>query len=456
MTDDEVFESLLFDARFRHALHTTSCDEQPISECTLPRFRERNLKYELETGRDLIKEEMLHLSQEFAKVMKLTGSVKRMDSLMIASHSKRMSRLEILYTVAANAVQAMHRLGMDEQIPKDMLHYLEENDRNQVIYHCKDEESQTRLQTAVNDLATLKELLDMDKFRELQEYQLLLRVLREQAKQAEDGKMIPKENSEITSGSLQNPSDPDATYREKAGKQHKGYVGNVIETVGENGDSLITDMDYQPNTYSDSAFCKDYLEGKDADSPEEVMITDGAYYSIENEEAAEAVNVNLVATALTGKETDEIMADFVLSEDGTEVISCPKGHAPVKQTHYPKTGICRAQFDHACCANCPNRDHCHAKEQRKTFAVHVSAKAAARANHLRRLKSEDYQKYTHLRNGVESIPSLLRRCFHVDEIPVFGWLHSKLYFVLDVGAVNFTKLLTSQKRRLREESAQMA
>ena len=456
MTDDEIFESLLFDTRFRYALHTTSYEEQPISECTLPRFRERNLSHEIETGEDLIKEEMLHLSEEFAKVMKLTGSVKRMDSLMIASHCKRMSRLEILYTVAANAVRAMHRLGMDEQIPVAMLHYLAENDRNRVIYHCKDDEAGSRLQTVIGDLSALKELLDLDGFRELQEYQLLLRALREQTKQDAEGKVIPKENSEITSDSLQNPSDPDATYREKAGKQHKGYVGNVTETVGGNGDSLVTDMDFRPNTYSDSQFCKDYIAQRTPDAPEETLVTDGAYFSIDNAKAAAEANVELVSTALTGKETDEIMADFVLSDDQTEVVSCPMGHAPVKTTYYPKTGVCRARFNHACCANCPNRDRCHAKEQRKTFAVHVSGKTVARAAHLRRLKSEAYQKLTHLRNGVESIPSLLRRCFNVDRIPVFGLKPAKLYFNLDIGALNFSKLLISLERQSREKSAQMA
>lgn len=30
---------------------------------------------------------------------------------------------------------------------------------------------------------------------------------------------------------LQNPSDPDATYREKEGKQNRGYTANIVETV---------------------------------------------------------------------------------------------------------------------------------------------------------------------------------------------------------------------------------
>lgn len=56
-----------------------------------------------------------------------------------------------------------------------------------------------------------------------------------------------------------NSSDPDATYRNKSGKNHKGYVGNIVETVGENGDGLITDVAYEQNTHSDSKFCKEYL-----------------------------------------------------------------------------------------------------------------------------------------------------------------------------------------------------
>ena len=45
---------------------------------------------------------------------------------------------------------------------------------------------------------------------------------------------------------LQNPSDPDATYREKAGRQNRGYVANVVESVGDNG-SIVTDYQYDKN-----------------------------------------------------------------------------------------------------------------------------------------------------------------------------------------------------------------
>ena len=52
---------------------------------------------------------------------------------------------------------------------------------------------------------------------------------------------------------LQNPSDPDATYREKEGKQNRGYTANIVETVEsmektEEPTVLITDGAYSGRT----------------------------------------------------------------------------------------------------------------------------------------------------------------------------------------------------------------
>ena len=83
--------------------------------------------------------------------------------------------------------------------------------------------------------------------------------------------------------------------------------------------------------------------------------------------------------------------------------------APKKTTRYPKTGMCRALFDKSCCDNCPHKDKCHPKEHKKNYAVHVSKNMAERAAYLRLLGTEAYTKYTHLRNVVEGIPSVLRK-----------------------------------------------
>ena len=143
-----------------------------------------------------------------------------------------------------------------------MQHYLNADDHNDVIYYCKGEDVSSRLDKVINEALLAKDLLDDDILRDSSEFQLLIRVLDEQTNTDEDGKVTAKDKSEIKSTSLQNPSDPDATYRSKAGKGNKGYIGNIIEKVGEDGNSLIDDIQYEQNTHSDSDFCKEYLENR--------------------------------------------------------------------------------------------------------------------------------------------------------------------------------------------------
>lgn len=209
---------------------------------------------------------------------------------MIASRCKRMSRLEIIYQTTANAVNLIHRLGHDELISSELHHYLDADGHNQMIYYCKTEDMSLRLEKVLQEAQAVKNIMSDEIWYSFSEYQLLLRVLKEQGSVDEEGNLHACDKKEVSSSSLQNPSDPDATYRSKAGKSHKGYVGNVVETVGEAGDSLITGMSFEENTHSDSAFCKEYLENRPDNAESEIMITDGAYGSQENQMLAESKN----------------------------------------------------------------------------------------------------------------------------------------------------------------------
>ena len=453
LNDDELLESICCDIRYQFALHTTHLKEQPVSDRTFSRFRERVYNYELETGVNLLKDEMMHLAEVYQEYMQLNSNVKRMDSLMIASRCKHMSRLEIIYQTTANAIRLIHRLGNDEMIPSELLHYLEDDDYNLVIYYCKGEDVTPRLEKAINEAVAVKTLMTDESWHGFSEYQLLLRVLTEQSQLSADGEIEPKNKKDITSKSLQNPSDPDATYRSKAGKNHKGYVGNIVETIGENGDSLITDVAFEQNIHSDSEFCKEYLNSLPKNAEQEILIADGAYSGKENQELAEASNTLLITTALTGKTVDEIFAGFQFSEDGSKLISCPMGYAPEKTTYYPKTGMCRALFAKECCENCPHKNECKGKPQKKNYAVHVSVNMAERAQYIQKLSTEEYIQLTRKRNAIEGIMSVLRRKYRIDDIPVFGYLRTRQFFLLKIGAYNFNKLVKHNKR-LRAKSAQ--
>jgi hypothetical protein len=151
----------------------------------------------------------------------------------------------------------------------------------------------------------------------------LTRLIKEQSNPGEDGKPELKDKKEIKPTSLQNPSDPDATYRKKYG-DNTGYVGNVAEVVDEETKrSLICDADCQKNTYADTQFAEDYIENKDNDA-KETMITDAGFESEKNRQKAKEKNINLVSTDLKGKVQDQAIADFK-TKDGV-VIECPKGY----------------------------------------------------------------------------------------------------------------------------------
>lgn len=76
LTDDELLASILCDIRFQYALNTTSFKEQPFSDRTFSRFRERLYLYTLETGIDLLHEEMEAMAEVFVEYLNINPAVK--------------------------------------------------------------------------------------------------------------------------------------------------------------------------------------------------------------------------------------------------------------------------------------------------------------------------------------------------------------------------------------------
>src|SRR5659263_232304 len=240
-TDDELLEQILFDVRYQVALNTISDTEQPVSDRTLSRFRERLYNYEVETGIDIMKQEVESHAGKFVKILKINPQMKRMDSVMVSSSCKKMARLEILYTCVSNMVKAINNTGEAGILTKNLMRYLNKGDENNTLYRTPGEQVGTVLERVAADAVELLELCG-EAYEDLKEYQLLKRVVKEQTID-ENGKIKVKSKAEITTDSLQNPSDEDATFREKVGEKHKGYVGNFVETFDENG-AIITSFDY--------------------------------------------------------------------------------------------------------------------------------------------------------------------------------------------------------------------
>lgn len=435
-SDDDIYTSLMFDIRYQYALHTTSFIEQPISDRTLGRFRERCLAYERQTGVDLLHDTITSLSQEMAEMMKIDHSLKRMDSMMVASNIKKMSRLELLYTCVANLAAVLQR---DEKLPECLQHYTQDGDRNNTIYHNKSDGTSDKIDVVLKDAACLIELCGSG-YEDIHEYQILTRVLDEQTVKQEDGTYRLRQKGEgMHADCLQNPADPDATYREKSGKQNRGYVANVVEESGENG-SIVTDYQYEQNTHSDSDFAKETIDSLGQQEEPVIIVADGAYSGAENEKAAAENNIKLITTNLTGKDAPDIHADFEFSEDGTSVIKCANGQTPKSCSYNAKTGQCTVSFHKCQCEGCPYAKQCRRKVFKRTVRLTISIKSKHRAQQQRSRATDEFKAMTHFRNGVETIPSFMRRLFGVDHMPVRGKLRTKFFFGCKIGGLNFLKL----------------
>lgn len=444
ISDDEVVENLMLDPRYQYALHTTSFDEQPLSDKTLSRFRKRCYDYETVYGVDLLHDCITGLGAKIAGLMDINPRIKRMDSMMIAANIRKLSRVELLYTCVSKLVIYLHNNKRDDLI-KGMERYYDPDDYNKTFYYTDDSETVSRLDTILKDADRLLESCKTD-YDDVTEYQLLVRCLSEQTVVEKDARRLrTKEDGGFHSGMLQNPSDPDATYRSKAGKEHRGYVANLEETVGKNG-SVVTDYQYEQNNYSDSQFLKDSLSRSEVQSEEITMITDGAYCGKENHDLAAEKNIRLINTDLSGKPIDDILADFVFNEAGTKVVRCPAGYEP-KSCSYTggKSQQFHVSFQRDQCANCPHKQQCKAKIYHRVSSVIVSIKSHERAKQQRFMETKEFRDLFKLRNGVETLPSLLRRQYQADRMPVRGLIRGRFFFGCKIGALNFRKLFTYRK-----------
>lgn len=121
----------------------------------------------------------------------------------------------------------------------------------------------------------------------------------------------------MDSSSLQNPSDPDATYRKKAGKEHRGYAANITETINVNG-SVVTDYQYDVNTRSDVGFLQESIRQAKTTDDVTALIADGAYASEDLAAQAADKNIGLITTGLRGRKPGEILTQFAFPKTDTQ------------------------------------------------------------------------------------------------------------------------------------------
>src|SRR5699024_11831549 len=91
--------------------------------------------------------------------------------------------------------------------------------------------------------------------------------------------VVPIEGKKLSSRILQNPSDPDPTFRTKGDKNRIGNSLNLVEVHHpEKEIGLIMHADLKENTHSDAQFGEDFVEDHPLATEIDTLAVDGAYY----------------------------------------------------------------------------------------------------------------------------------------------------------------------------------
>ncbi|MGD0857081.1 MAG: transposase [Dehalococcoidia bacterium] len=227
-TDKELLEQFYFNYQVLFALGIRNLGEVYFAERTMYEFRERIVNYLKEhPGEDgLLFDQFEILTRHFIEVAGIRTEEQRTDSTLVSSYIKKAGRLSLAFDVLTQAIRALP----PEILSENLKEALKSSFRTDLLYNTRNQALDGRLSQVI---ALMGEVVDLTEkhpdLLSLEAIKLLRRFLSEQTRRDESGYVL-KDKKEIGSGSLQSAFDPDATFRDKAGKKHSGYVLNLVET----------------------------------------------------------------------------------------------------------------------------------------------------------------------------------------------------------------------------------
>jgi hypothetical protein len=303
-----------------------------------------------------------------------------------------------------------------------------------------------------------KDLFDLvEQFKHCREvaamysYKMLERVLKEQCNLTDDkdNPVELKAAKEIVSDSLQNPSDPDATY---SGHKGQGYQVQIMETFCDDKEkkeesvNLITHVAVEPAHNSDAnALIAAIESAQERNLTPKELSADSLYGSDDNCERAKQHGVELIAPSMGSVQEDKLsLADFQFSEKG-EVVACPQGNAPEKVKKRKKVSI---GFASQGCENCPNLSSCPVKKGKKYYYLRFTDKEMRLAKRRIYEQSDEFKDRYRWRAGAEATISEYDRRTGVKRLRVRGLKAVKFCATLKALAVNIFRAAAARAAKM--------
>jgi IS5 family transposase len=285
-------------------------------------------------------------------------------------------------------------------------------------------------------------------------YKLLVRLFGEQCvteTNEADILVVIKPNKEVPSDSLQNPSDPDASY---CGHKGKGYQVQIMETYSpdKKQPDLITHVSVEAAHESDANALLPALEDtKERNLAPTELLADSLYGGDENIETAKEMGVEVVAPAMGTREQSIVtLADFQFSETD-ETTVCPAGYPPQKIKVGKKGGLI-VHFDKTVCDSCPKQSACPVKRQKNRCTLSYDAKSLRLARRRRQEQTPEFKEQYRYRAGVEATMSDLDRVTGLKHLRVRGMTQVRVAATLKATGLNIRRAAAFRSRGRRHKS----
>ena len=445
LDDEETVEQLAFNVQFHYALDITEESDDAKYICPKTLWNMRRIAVENGLEAVLFKT----LTGKMATVFNVNTEKQRIDSVHIRSNMRRLGRIGIFSTAIHKFLKNLkrHYSAIFESVENALAErYLSEK-ALACFAMVKPSQSNKTLQQVSTDLYSLiRQFRGHEDIPSMHSFKLLERILDEQCHvegSADDCQVTVKEPKQIPSDSLQNPSDPDATY---SGHKGQGYQTQIMETYTDTEDkdrksktlNLITHVEVEQAHESDAKALIPAIESaQQNDLAPKQLLADSLYGSDENVEAAMDKGVAVVSPPMGSEKKGTIgLSDFKIDKSG-KVISCPQGHGPVN-VKKRKTRFC-AMFDPAHCSGCPNQAICPVTKGRKAFYLRFTDKQLRIALRRSAINTDAFKDRYRWRAGVEATMSEFDRRTGVKRLRVRGLKAVRFYATLKALGLNILR-----------------
>ena len=253
-----------------------------------------------------------------------------------------------------------------------------------------------------------------------------------------------RSTEELGSDTLQSPDDLEATFRNKRGEDHHGFVALGIETCHpDNEVNLVTVLDVDTNNTDDSILLENKMEELVERCPEVKEIhLDGGFGSEEIDAKAKKEGLTIIQTAVRGR-TAKVAISVQGDEEKGFLVDCPNSKQLSITASKTKKNY-KATFDLTICQQCPFRFDCPAyknKSEAKQIATfYFAAKMALMQKRHKAIQTIPKERRT-IRAGVEGLMGQMHQeARHTGKLKIRGLFKCKLYVFAMVIAINFKRI----------------